>query len=51
MRSNIAASDGKADDLSPEEINTLSDYFWTNLKKPAVDPNSRLPRTLATGAA
>ena len=45
MRSNIAASDGKADDLSPEEINTLSDYFWTNLKKPAVDPNSRLPRT------
>lgn len=50
MRSNIAASDGKADDLSPEEINTLADYFWNNLKKPAVDLNSRLPRTLATGA-
>ena len=50
MRSNIAAWDGKADDLSPEEVNTLTDYFWTKLKKPAVDPNSRLPRRLATGA-
>jgi streptogramin lyase len=49
MRSNIAASDGKADDLSPEEINTLTDYFWNNLKKPPVDANSRLPRTLAAG--
>jgi streptogramin lyase len=51
MRSNIAGSDGKADDLSSEEINTLADYFWNNLKKPVVDPNSRLPRTLATGAS
>jgi len=51
MRSNIAASGGKADDLSPEEINTLADYFWTNLKKPAVDVNSRFPRSLATGAS
>ena len=48
MRSNIAAWEGKADDLSPEEVNTLADYFWTKLKKPAVDPNSRLPRRLAT---
>lgn len=50
MRSNIAAWNGKADDLSPEEVNTLTDYFWTKLKKPAVDPNSRLPRRLDTSA-
>ncbi len=49
MRSNIAASQGKADDLSPEEINTLADYFAANFIKPPVDPNSRLPRTLVTG--
>jgi streptogramin lyase len=51
MRSNIAGSDGKADDLTPEEVNTLADYFWANLKKPVVDVNSRLPHTLATGIA
>ena len=47
MRSNIAGSDGKADDFSPEEISTLADYFWNNLKKPSPwTSNSRLPRTL-----
>jgi len=49
MRSNIAASGGKADDLSPDEIKTLTDYFATNFLKPLPDLNSRLPRSLATG--
>lgn len=51
MRSNIAASQGRAKDLTPEEIQTLTDYFAANLSRPPADRNSRLPRTLATGDA
>ena len=48
MRSNIAASGGKADDLSPDEIKTLTDYFAANFLKPVPDANSRLPQALVT---
>lgn len=51
MRSNIMASQGRAKDLTDEEIKTLTDYFAANLTRPMPDANSRLPRTLATGSA
>jgi mono/diheme cytochrome c family protein len=49
MRSNIAASQGRAEDLSDDEIKTLTDYFAANFVKPRPDSNSRLPRTLLKG--
>jgi streptogramin lyase len=49
MRSNIAASQGRADDLTEGEIKTLTDYFAANFFQPRPDANSRLPRTLLKG--
>lgn len=51
MRSNIAASQGRAEDLTDDEIKTLTDYFATNFVRPRPDANSRLPRTLLKGNA
>jgi streptogramin lyase len=51
MRSNIAASQGHAEDFSDDELKTLTDYFAAHFVKPRPDSNSRLPRMLVPSSA